>query len=281
MFAPISRCYAHSILDPKCSAEPPLEPWQRNQVGRPRANSDYRDMLKAWQEYLPKDTDAFVFDYHYWIHFCNDLLTADFLHTTYYDVRQYHRAGINGMMNCQLQRTSLPTALAQIATAEYMWSDRVTAKDVEDRYFPAAFGPECELARDFLDAFRKLVGVSTNHDHWWNGRAPRRTRAIVRLLRAGLPELRAEMQASAHPVQKLSWKLLTHWARYMELIWSAIDARARGRADAHAKIEKAAAYLKRIEPQVYPWMDIPFWLHAPNAIQGQWKAEDEQLLVKA
>ena len=30
-----------------------------------------------------------------------------------------------------------------------------------------------------LDAFRKLVGVSTDHDHWWNGRRPRNTRAIV------------------------------------------------------------------------------------------------------
>lgn len=281
MFAPISRCYAHSILDPKCSAEPALEPWQRNQVGAPRANSDYRDMLKAWQEYLPKGTDAFVFDYHYWIHFCNDLLTSDFARMTYADVRQYHRAGINGMMNCQIQRTSLPTALAQIATAEYLWSEKVTAKDVEDRYFPAAFGPEADLACGFLDAFRKLVGISTNHDHWWNGRTPRQTRAIVRLLRASLPELRAEMQASAHPVQKLSWKLLVHWARYMELVWAAIDARAHGQADAAARIAKATAYLQRIEPLVYPWMDVPFWLHAPNAVLAQWKEEDEKLLVTA
>lgn len=93
MFAPISRCYAHSILDRRCSAEPPLQPWPRNKVGVPRANSDYRDMLKAWQAYLPAGTDAFVFDYHFWVHFPDDLLTSDFARMLYHDVREYHRAG--------------------------------------------------------------------------------------------------------------------------------------------------------------------------------------------
>jgi len=281
MFAPISRCYAHSILDPKCSAKPPLQPWSRNQVGAPRANSDYRDMLKAWQDYLPAGTDAFVFDYHFWIHFPNDLLTSDFARMTYRDVREYHRAGVNGMVHCQLQRTSLPTALAQIAAAEYLWSDRVTAREVEDQYFSAAFGPTSELARGFLGNFRKLVGAGTNHDHWWNGRTPRMTRKVVKLLRAALPKLRTTLKESGHPVWKLSWKLLLHWTRYMALIWMALDARARGQADAPAKLDKAVAYLQRIEPQVYPWMDIPFWLHAPNAMRAQWQEEDKKVLVEA
>ena len=69
--------------------------------------------------------------------------------------------------------------------------------------------------------------------------------------------------------------------RYMELVWAAIDAHARGQADAFAKMEKAAAYLKRIGPRVYQWMDTPFWLRTPEALLAQWKEEDEKLLVKA
>lgn len=275
MFAPIARCYAHPILDPHCTEEPVLTPFQRNQVLRPRANSDYAAMLRAWQRYLPAETDSFVFDYHFWWPFPKDLLSTNYAHMLRDDVRQYRKAGLHGLLNCQIQRTSMPTAIAQMAMAAYLWNPQTTVAEFEADYFPAAFGPAAEIAREFLAAFAHATGACGHANRWWRGLTQRKVRAVRRVLRTFAPQLKQALAAGGHPVWQRSLKLLLYFIRYQQFLWQAMSARVNGQPAAKALLLRTIAFLERTEPTVYRWVDTPYFTRIlRDELLAEWEQDD-------
>ncbi len=282
MFAPIARCYAHSILDKRCAAKPVLAPWGRNQVARPRANTDYAAMLRAWQQYLPKGTDAFVFDYHFWWSVAKDLLSTDFVGMLQDDVRQFHDAGVNGMLACQTQRNSFPTGLPQVAMAAYLWSDSATADAVEAEYLAAAFGPDAALAREVLHAFAEATGACGHGNTYWLNLPKRRVRTVRRVLRTVLPGVRQALAAAAHPVWKRSLKLLLFFVQYQQKLWRAFAARANDNPEAPLFIQDTIAFLARAEKQLHPWMDTSYYIRIlRDELLPGWAEEDAKNIVNA
>lgn len=272
MFAPITRCYAHAILDRRCAGEKAYLPFERNHGTLPRANDGYAAVLKAWQEYLPAGTDSFSFDYHLLWSFPQDLIGSDFAHMLRDDVRQYLRAGVNGILSCQTQRTSLPTALAQIALHEYLWNPKLPAGALEDAFFPAAFGPDAALARGFLQAYAKATGACAHMNEWWQHVTPRRAAAVRRVLADYRPLIGDALADCTHRVWRTSLKLLVHYIRYEQLLWRALQTRAQGDwPKSRAQLQQVIDFLLRTEPQVYRWIDVPGWMaQLPN-----WFAMDE------
>jgi hypothetical protein len=280
MFAPISRCYAHPILDKHCSAGAPLTPFARNQVTTPRANTDYAAMLKAWQRYLPAGTDAFVFDYHFWWPVSKELLSTDFTRLLHADVQQYRAAGLHGMMSCQTQRNAVPTGLPQTAMGAFLWDDTLTPEALEADYFPAAFGPAAGVAQAFLRDFAAATGACGHRNVFWTGLSKRRARLVRRILRTYAPQLKAALDDAAHPVWKRSLKLLVFWMRYQQKLWRAFAARANNNPDAAAFIHEAIAFLQRTERQMHPWIDTPFWLRVLQLeLLPAWEAEDKEAVT--
>ncbi|OPZ80492.1 MAG: hypothetical protein BWY76_03340 [bacterium ADurb.Bin429] len=275
MFAPIARCYAHGILDKRCVEKPVLAPWPRNQVQRPRANADYAAMLRAWQQYLPKGTDAFVFDYHFWWSVAKDLLSTDFAGVLHDDVRQYADASVNGMLACQTQRNTFPTGLPQAAMAAYLWSADATPDVVEADYLAAAFGLDATLARDFLHEFTTATGACGHGNKYWLHLPKRRVRSVRRVLRTALPRLRGALAAAEHPVWKRSLKLLLVFVQYQQKLWRAFAARANGNPQAATFIQETIAFLQRGEKQLHPWMDTPYYIRIlRDELLPDWAEED-------
>jgi hypothetical protein len=280
MFAPIARCYAHSILDKRCAAKPVLAPWPRNQVVRPRANTDYAAMLRAWQRYLPAGTDAFVFDYHFWWSVAKDFLSADFAGMLRDDVRQYHDAGVNGMLACQTQRNTFPTGLPQVAMGAYLWSADATAEGVATDYLAAAFGPDAALVGDFLRTLTEATGACGHGNTYWLSLPKRRVRTVRRVLRTFLPHIRVALAGAAHPVWKRSLKLLLFFVQYQQKLWRAFAARANDNPDAPAFIQETIAFLTRAEKQLHPWMDTPYYVRIlRDELLPGWAEEDAKVLV--
>ncbi|MHB9132357.1 MAG: DUF4838 domain-containing protein [Armatimonadota bacterium] len=280
MFAPIARCYAHTILDKRCIEKPVLTPFTRNQVARPRSNADYAAMLRAWQRYLPAGTDAFVFDYHFWWALPKDLLGTNYLYMLHDDVQQYRKAGLNGILNCQLQRTTMPTGLPQIAMAEYLWNPELTPEEVKDHYFPAAFGPASHLAQEFLDAFAQATGACGHGNKWWLGMSRYKARTVRRVLRQHVPHLRQAFKETKNPVWKRSWELLLYYVRYQQLLWTAIIARTNNRPEAVDLIHRTIDYLWRTEPKFYHWVDTHFFVRIlRDELLADWAEEDAKKLA--
>jgi len=273
MFAPITRCYAHGMLDKRCTCGEVAAPFARNHGTLPRANEGYAAILKAWQDYLPAGTDSFSFDYHLLWSFPQDLIASDFSRMLRDDVLQYLRAGVDGILNCQTQRTSLPTALAQVAMHEYLWNPKLTVKELESAFFPAAFGPDAPLAQEFLTAYTKATGACAHLNEWWQHLTKRRTKAVRRVLADYLPLLRDALADCTHPVWRTSLKLLVHYIRYEQLLWRALETRVQGdKAKSRAQLQQVIDFLLRTEPQVYRWVDVPGWMaQLPN-----WFAMDEE-----
>ena len=229
------------------------------------------------EQYLPAATDSFVFDYHFWWPFAKDLLSTNYARMLRDDVRQYRRAGLHGLLSCQLQRTAMPTALAQIAMATYLWNPRTTAAELNERYFPAAFGPAAKVARAFLAAFTRATGACGHGNRWWAGVSKRKARTVRRVLRTYLPRLKQALAASPHPVWQRSLKLLLYFVRYQQHLWRALTARAHGNPEAKALLQRTIDFLRRSESLVYRWVDTPYWTRIlRDELLQEWEQEDVQ-----
>ncbi len=264
MFAPISRCYGHAILDPRCAAEPPPAPYERNAVSVPRANGDYAAMLHAWQRYLPPGTDAFAFDYPLWLNAPNEWVGMDAAALFSEDVPQYREAGVNGILSCQLQRAFVPGSLAQQALAHWLWNPRAPLEPFIEGYFADAFGEPGSVALDFYRAFTAATGAQAHGNRWWKGLPVERIAAVRGVLRTFTPLLRAATARAQAlpPAQRHSWALLRFFAALQTRLWQALQAARGGRPDpdlAQRRFAALDAYLAGSERRRYRWIDSSYW----------------------
>ena len=262
-FAPYDRCYAHAICDPACSSETPVPRFRRNEVVWPTANTDFANMLKAWQEYLPAGTDAVAFEYYYWWPLVYDLLAADFSRVIRDDVDQYRRHGVNGVISCQSHRAFLPTGLPMTVFGAALWNPDITLGAVEEQYYPAAFGLAADMARQFITDFKQATGALKQGNQWWIGLKKSQTTATLAVLQEYAPRMKQALSEASHPVQRRSLKLLNYYLRFQLLLWQGLNAHLDGRdAACKASLQRAVAYLWHIFPRVQNAMEVPYWVLA-------------------
>ena len=166
MFAPVRRSYrkAFADFDPKELND--LTPFVRNKLKIPESVGANIGYLKRWQEQF--SGDSFDFDYHLmWIHFTDPgyYNSAKLLHL---DSKNLDKVGLGGLINCQLTRTFLPTALPDYAMAKALWDKNSDFDDVCREYYTAAFGDGAEEVDQYLRRLSDLfdLGVATiDNDH--------------------------------------------------------------------------------------------------------------------
>lgn len=271
MFAPISRCYAHTILDPRCAEGQPAQPFARNAVTPPRANADFATILRAWQQYLPSGTDAFVFDYHLWWNVSNDLLATNLSSLFPRDIQDYRQAGLNGLLSCQVQRAFVPTALPMVAMALALWNPDTSSKLIEEQYLTTAFGPNATLVTSFLHNFIVATGACAHGNDWSVDMSKVKATAVLSVLTTYLPRIQSATQSCDQPVEKHSLQLLLFYMRLQTYIWQALHARAAGDADAVTFLGKAITYAEQNENSLQRSIDMPYWTEPLRAIQQRWQ----------
>ncbi len=154
MFAPLTRLWRNSLLESPVVNEEPA-PFALNRNVFPKSTAVNVHYLREWQRLF--GGDGFTFDYHLlWKHSIIEptgLFIAEILHR---DILQTDQLGLQGMVNCQVQRYFFPTGIAMEVSGRAMWNKNLTFDEIKKDYFAAAFGAHGGEVRDKLE---KLSGL--------------------------------------------------------------------------------------------------------------------------
>jgi hypothetical protein len=278
MYAPIARCYGHSLADVDCDdgrqwPRPPL-----NQFAVSHRNAFYRRSLAAWRAAF--DGDSFDFDYHLmwavWDQF-TDTNLARLLHE---DLQHLKGMGLDGLVSCQSLRAFYPSGLAMAALAEALWNPDVSWEDLRRRYLDAAYGEHAAWAGEYLDRIESLL--TPKDPHW---RTPplsdaeeEKLAASAAFLEASRAEIETRCGASGDRTRVKSLDLLLHHCTYLGSLVRAWQARAKGEAEeADRAFKEAADYLRDTEPQYSTYIDTMLALRTLERTKNQ--QVDHQLSV--
>jgi hypothetical protein len=263
MFAPIARCYGHSLADADCDdgqewPRPPL-----NRFAASRHNAFYRRSLAAWRAAF--GGDSFDFDYHLMWAIWSQLTDTQLARLLHEDLQHLKEMGLGGLLSCQSLRAFYPSGLAMAALAESLWNPDLPWEDMRRRYLQAAYGEQAAWSGAYLDEIESAL--DTGDPHW---RTPPlsnadqdKLAACAEFLDASLPELEARRDAAPDRVRRRSFELLVHHARLLRFYVRAYRARLAGEAvQAEQAFDGAAAFLRDTEPEYSTEIDTMLALQA-------------------
>jgi len=225
----------------------PIPTWERNHFNAGSSFPLRRKMLQEWQKQF--HGPMFAFEYHFYTDHFNDPTELEIAENYYADLHQLKNLGFDGMMNCQTQRHSFPTAFAVMLNGEALFDLEKSYDALRDDYFSAAFGDNFRQVLDYLtglkDRFiprslRKNVsidsGAAVESDcpvpYWQDDPdAPARFSGIPAWIDAFLPEI-ARGEMLKNPCQARSWKLLGIHAEMCRRLAGVLQLGASGDMDA-------------------------------------------------
>jgi hypothetical protein len=164
-YAPINRCYAHTLADPRCGEfnehyARTMKDWGRNTSRMPLTIMEYYNVSKF--EDLP----------------------LQFSRTMGPDFEFYHRIGVKGMAYMHVPIALWgPRTLTQILYARLCWKADSPVAEIRDEYLRRFYGPAAAPMHEFYDnlesayanitAWRSWLhtSVNTNLLHW-DGKRP-------------------------------------------------------------------------------------------------------------
>ncbi|MCK4324497.1 MAG: DUF4838 domain-containing protein [Armatimonadetes bacterium] len=269
MFAPISRCYGHSLADPGCGEEPSLQRPARNEMDTPREN---RSLVWLWQQWDWTDrANCFVFDYHFYrCPWMGDGLSVDLPAVISQDIADYAELGLGGLINCQVQRVFYPTGWPLFMTARLLAGETLSA-DERFRYFSYAYGANALTALDFLEGVRQVSDCPFGGAEWCHQVKPERLQQMREFLRAQEPRLVGAAEDAESPTQHRSWQLLLHYYELLSRFITAQEFREIGDLDAAvAQIEDIEEFVRRTEPETARALDSYLLLVNLSNLRKQW-----------
>ena len=258
MFAPITRTYSESYED--LGPLPELPPFVRNKLEFPKSVAMNVAFLRAWQEWFKGD--SFDFDYHLtWDHY-NDPGYMQVAKTINKDMRGLKDIGIDGMVSCQMQRTFFPTGLPMLTMGWTLWDGDLPFEEAASEYFAAAFGPDADEAREYLEAMTRLFdpvymrGEAITVSETAAANLAKAPEAVDRIRPVIERNLDVENKCWAK-----SWFYLKHSAEICRLLAQAYGARAQGdKASAREAWEQTKRYVHEHEMELHPVLDVLFFV---------------------
>ncbi|MGI5818215.1 MAG: DUF4838 domain-containing protein [Armatimonadota bacterium] len=270
MFAPISRCYAHSLADPECDSGEELVRPARNEMAMPRSNRQLVDLWKIWG-WGDRD-NSFCFDYHFMWPWMGDLLSIDLATLMPRDIADYATLDLGGLMNCGSQRIFYPTGWAYWLTARLLCGEEPGPVERE-RYFQLTYGDDASKAMAFLDGMPAVTGAPRHGADWWQQVEPGRAGELRAYLESHA-SLLDECLSAAGPEHQRAWRLLEHY-RQLTAHWTDVQEHYEaGRvAEALSAIEAAEEFVRRTEPETARALESYTLLKYLARLKDRWEAE--------
>ena len=154
MYAPITRCYGHPLLDAECGDGRAYPRPVLNAYVAPRTNGFFARSLAGWRRAFAGD--SFDFDYHLmwasWKHLTDTVVAK----TLYQDLQNLQGAGLNGILSCQSLRNFSPSGLAMAVLADALWDPSIPWAQMRDAYLHAAFGEDAPHVAAYLDRLEAI-----------------------------------------------------------------------------------------------------------------------------
>lgn len=205
MYAPITRCFSRSFAGVRPSDTIP--PYARNRLSFGPDLSENLGYLAAWQNAF--NGDSFDFDYHLCGAVSYDpghMTVSRVLHD---DIRALASLGLNGLVNCQLQRVCMPHGFALCLAGQTLCDPTIDFRTARDAYFEQSFGPEYGAALALCETLSRLFPMDLyGQDH----PAPSEEAArSLESLRAYLKQTELPAPEGLCPAQMRSWQNLRFW----------------------------------------------------------------------
>ncbi len=159
LFAPIGRNYKVSYDE--MTELPEIPPFIRNKNENPSDVALNIAFLKKWQQ-AAKGADSFSWEYFNWnTQRYVDMGNLNAAEIVYRDILALEQVGLAGILNCQSQRSFLPTGLVAYIHAKTFWHAEREFTDLVKEYYEGAFGQYAEL---FYNHFRTLSNLSKQEE---------------------------------------------------------------------------------------------------------------------
>lgn len=249
MFAPISRCYRHSLTDLQCNESFPPERPKLNHASMPHTNQPFMKFLDGW--WTRYNGDSFLFDYYLWSGLHEQALDVTLARLIHQDMQDLRQVGLNGHISCQVMRCFWPTGLSMVAMAETTWNHKRRWHDIERTHFQSSYGPDADWARAYIAHLEKLILEKPQHHGMerMEAKSLRQLRIIEAYLKEYSDELLARANRADKPVYRESLELLAHHNRFLLMRCQAVQ----GTLDP----EVLKVWLLKSERQIHPFLDIP------------------------
>lgn len=253
MFAPISRCYQHSLTDGKCESGGETSGWELNKIRPPRTNKEFVEILKNWQ--VKYEGDGFIFDYYLWRPHLDDLNPLGLARIVSKDMKDLRDLGLNGIVSCQALRSFYPLGLVMNVMAETLWDRDVEFSDVVDRFLGTAFGEAADVAREYLEEREGTLHQDPDvHIGTLRSNDEMSIAAILDLL------CRWDEWMESLDTQRDQYAYnLAHYHRFLKLKAQALLHRSRGDDEqAGQALEAVADHIRQSEGHLHEFLDA--WL---------------------
>ena len=243
MFAPLHRSY-YEPFDP-VEMEEPIPPFVLNELEFPQSQN--LNHLAAWQHVF--GGDSFVFDYRLMWGQYDDPGYMELSRTVDADALPLGEVGLNGMISDQTQRVFMPSGLPMLLLAKNLWQSDLDYDAAAADYFSAAFGPDGDKCRAYLEGISK--GFNTR---WLSTYQSADPVPVPDDMVAGLREVRElieefepvieENLILANHAQARSWEYLAEHAQICRILSRAIEA------ELDASPEEAQPHWRELEMRV-------------------------------
>lgn len=264
MYAPITRCFRHTLSDPRCDEKLSRGRPDLNKCRLPSTNRLYAEIAREWKGlHLP---DSFCFDYHQVWAVWLDGMGQDVGATMAQDMRNLKALGIDGLISCQCLRAFYPLPYLANAMADLLWDSRQPIRAHRSKMMAAAFGKHAAAAEMYFARMVKefKAGADYEHKSVTNDRSPAGRRKLIKI--AGAAELAQQQFRSLARAEKgvvrLSLELLAlhaeHIRRIAEAHVAGIDGNKQGLAAMRSRYQKRLpGMLARFSPWVDPAIAEP------------------------
>ncbi len=235
-FAPITRTYTKSFTE-DCVIPDELPPYVLNKFKSPDSVEVNYGYFKKWQEVLP--THYSGFEYHFWIHQCNDPGLMYIARRAYEDILSLRVMNIHGYIVDGSQRSFFPHSFHMHIYAEALLNRDCDYEAVKEDYFKHIYGEDWKTVVDLMERITEVFdfaymegekSADPDKGAYYNPEHAKKL-AAVKVLAAEEREIAAAHMTMPTRPQTVSYRMLLAHADYIELLADVIEQKALGNED--------------------------------------------------
>jgi hypothetical protein len=203
----------------------------------PKSPEETFAYFEDWKKVWPGKNVAY--EYHFWRQHYYDVSNIRLAEVINEDVRGYKRVGIDGIIEDGSQRSFFPTGYAFYTYARTLYDSTLTAEQLAEEYFSAAFGADWKAFYDYLKElgecfdFAYLEGRnSADFDKckYYNPALAEQFAKVKAITAKGRELIRAHYNYPLR-TQTVAVRLLEFHADYCDLLADALAVKCQGKDD--------------------------------------------------
>ena len=263
LFAPSGRRFSIPLSKAERVLKAP--PYKRND-NVPMTTGETIWHFKNWMNVWKGANLAY--EYHFYRHFTYDLGGIRLSEIINDDIKFYGESNIHGVIEDGSQRCFFPTGLAFYTYARTLYDSSLSAEEIKEEYFKAAFGDAWRDFASYLEKLGKTFGheyvsseanIGTGRSEWYCPDKLEDLRAVKSVVAEGRELIKAHYN-SDYRVRTVSVRLLEFHADFAEMLADVLSEKCVGNDEAAIeKIQNMRIKCGSRELEFERWYDHSSW----------------------